>query len=148
MPEVSQKSPAQTIDASPAPKTPIEAPKAVETKPTPPCAQASPRSLDFGPEDEASEGGPHKKARVDEGNTSAIDGHAYLGTCLLLEPEPPVLGEEPSAGAIYKRIYRLMRPRADGSFVLPESIRNEWKDKTTRPNVDRIFERCGYNVGH
>ena len=57
---------------------------------------------------------------------------------------PPTL----SKGAIYKRLNRAMKPREDGSFILPESIRLDWADKEKRPEVFRLFERCAWEVSH
>ena len=62
------------------------------------------------------------------------------------EEAPPVA--PPSEGAIYKRLNRAMKPREDGSYIIPESIRLEWHDKSQRAGVFRLFERCAYDNGH
>ena len=59
-------------------------------------------------------------------------------------PEPPQEPEDLSEGAIYKRMWRMFRPRADGSYLVPEEIISEWKNKSTRDNVVREFEKCGW----
>ena len=60
--------------------------------------------------------------------------------------EPPVELPEISEGAICKRMWRMFRPRHDGSYLVPESVVREYTDINTRPNVARAFERCGYSV--
>ncbi|CAE7919615.1 unnamed protein product [Symbiodinium necroappetens] len=61
-------------------------------------------------------------------------------------PEPPKELPDISEGAIYKRMWRLFRPRADGSYLVPECVVHEYQNKETRPGVVRAFERCGYDV--
>ena len=61
-------------------------------------------------------------------------------------PEPPAEEQNITEGAIYKRMWRMFRPRADGSYLLPDSVLQEYQNKTTRPTVVRAFERCGYNA--
>ena len=56
-----------------------------------------------------------------------------------------MLPERISEGAIYKRLNRLMAPRADGSYLLPPEMVQEYQNKATRPNVLNAFERVGYN---
>ncbi|CAE7218345.1 osm1, partial [Symbiodinium necroappetens] len=63
------------------------------------------------------------------------------------EPQPPKLPDEPTEGAVYKRIYRVMKPRADGSFLIPESVRKDCVNKETRHNVVHLFEKCAWDVG-
>ncbi|CAE7244267.1 unnamed protein product, partial [Symbiodinium sp. CCMP2456] len=60
-------------------------------------------------------------------------------------PEPPIEEPDLTEGAIYKRMWRMFRPRADGSYLLPDSVVQEYQNKTTRPNIVRAFERCGYD---
>ncbi|CAE7946749.1 unnamed protein product [Symbiodinium sp. KB8] len=61
-------------------------------------------------------------------------------------PEPPKELPDISEGAVYKRMWRLFRPRADGSYLVPECVVHEYQNKETRPGVVRAFERCGYDV--
>ena len=61
-------------------------------------------------------------------------------------PPPPVLVAKPTEGAIFKRLWRVMRPREDGTFLVAESIRDDYKNLDTRANVVHIFEQCAYDV--
>eukprot|EP00439_Symbiodinium_sp_Y106_P029421 s208_g3.t1 len=108
-----------------------------------------------GPETSANQKEPETSASQKETETSASQGDAmpaaHPGPCLLLEvdgyepakiePQPPQLPEKPSEGAIFKRIYRVMQPRADGSYVIPESVRSDWHNLETRPSVVHLFEK-------
>ena len=58
---------------------------------------------------------------------------------------PPELVEL-SENAMYKRMYRVFKMREDGSYLVPEELVQEWKNKNTRPNVVKIFQRCGYSA--
>ena len=62
------------------------------------------------------------------------------------EPVPPPLPDQPSEGAVYKRLWRLTKAREDGSYLIPEAIRNDWNDKEKRPAVVNLFERCAWDV--
>ena len=68
-----------------------------------------------------------------------FDDGSYDG-CPQPPEELPVLSE----GAVYKRMWRVFRPREDGSYLVPQSVVAEYKSLTLRPNVVRAFERCGY----
>ncbi|CAE7486429.1 unnamed protein product [Symbiodinium sp. CCMP2592] len=59
-------------------------------------------------------------------------------------PEPPEELPVLSEGAVYKRMWRVFRPREDGSYLVPQSVVAEYKNLTSRPNVVRAFERCGF----
>ena len=59
-------------------------------------------------------------------------------------PEPPAEPADLSDGAIRKRVYRLVAPREDGSYRLPDSVIQEYKDPLTRHKVVREFEKCGW----
>ena len=59
-------------------------------------------------------------------------------------PPPPELPEV-SEKAIYKRMYRVFKMREDGSYLVPEELVADWKNKLTRPTVVRLFEKCGYS---
>ena len=61
-------------------------------------------------------------------------------------PEPPQELPVITEGAIFKRMWRMFRPRQDGSYLVPESMVKEYQNKLTRPTVVRAFERCGYHV--
>ncbi|CAE7315994.1 unnamed protein product, partial [Symbiodinium sp. CCMP2592] len=61
-------------------------------------------------------------------------------------PEPPQELPSITEGAISKRMWRMFRPRQDGSYLVPESMVKEYQNKVTRPTVVRAFERCGYHV--
>ena len=60
-------------------------------------------------------------------------------------PEPPAEPSDLSDGAIRKRIYRMVAPREDGSYLLPESVIREYKDPNTRHQIVREFEKCGWS---
>ncbi|CAE7681954.1 unnamed protein product [Symbiodinium microadriaticum] len=59
-------------------------------------------------------------------------------------PEPSAEPADLSDGAIRKRVYRLVAPREDGSYRLPDSVIQEYKDPLTRHKVVREFEKCGW----
>ncbi|CAE7789389.1 unnamed protein product [Symbiodinium sp. CCMP2592] len=61
-------------------------------------------------------------------------------------PEPPQELPRITEGAIFKRMWRMFRPRQDGSYLVPESMVKEYQNKVSRPTVVRAFERCGYHV--
>ena len=61
-------------------------------------------------------------------------------------PTPPQLPTDLSKGAIYKRMYRVFQPRADGTYLVPEEVVKEWKNLRTRPNVEKQFEKCGWSA--
>ena len=63
----------------------------------------------------------------------------------LVEPTPPDIPDQPTAAAIYKRLNRVMKPREDGSYLVPESVRNDYHNLDQRPTVVRLFERCGWD---
>ena len=58
---------------------------------------------------------------------------------------PPKEPDDLSAGAIDKRLRRLMARRADGSRLVPEELYEEWKNLETRDGVLRQFEMCGWS---
>ncbi|CAE7594831.1 osm1 [Symbiodinium sp. CCMP2456] len=64
---------------------------------------------------------------------------------VIQDPQPPPQLVEISENAIYKRMYRVFKMREDGSYLVPEDLVQEWKNKSTRANVVKIFEKCGYN---
>ena len=55
---------------------------------------------------------------------------------------PPV---ELSKSALDKRLRRVMKPRANGVCRVPEEIRSQWEDLTTRDMICSLFEKCGYD---
>lgn len=54
---------------------------------------------------------------------------------------PPM---ELSKSAIDKRMRRVMAPRADGSYLVPQEIRDQYRDPLERDSVRAMFEKCGY----
>lgn len=50
-----------------------------------------------------------------------------------------------SRAAVDKRLRRTMQPRADGTFLVPECVREKWKDLGTRSEVMSMFEKAGYD---
>ena len=61
-------------------------------------------------------------------------------TAVKASPAPP-----PSAGAIDRRIRRLLAPTTSGASRVSEDIRKQFEDKSTRPQVIKMFENCGYD---
>ena len=59
--------------------------------------------------------------------------------------EPPVPPPELSFSAVDKRLRRLMIPTARGEYKIPEEVRAQWEDKTTRESVMSLFEKCAYS---
>lgn len=57
------------------------------------------------------------------------------------ELPPP---EQLSYGAVDKRLRRIMTPRANGDFKVPQQVVEQWKNKNTRPKVMSLFEKSGY----
>ena len=60
-----------------------------------------------------------------------------------LPPPPPA----PSPKAIEARVRRLTKPRADGTFALPEMFMEQWKDlETGRTALLHLFEKCNFEI--
>ena len=49
-----------------------------------------------------------------------------------------------SKGAIQKRLYRIMQPRSDGSFKVPQELLDQYRDPEKRDGVINLFEKTGY----
>ena len=63
--------------------------------------------------------------------------------CEMFVPEqgpPPKL----SAGAIDKRLRRIMAPRTNGTHKVPDEVLRQWKDLDQRGQVRNAFEKVGY----
>ncbi|CAE7221952.1 unnamed protein product, partial [Symbiodinium sp. CCMP2456] len=89
--------------------------------------------------------GPTAPKANPNGGPAAPEQSAEL-ELYVAEPAPPPLPDQPTEGAIYKRLYRLAKAREDGSFLIPQAIRNDWLDKEKRPAVVHLFERCAWDV--
>ena len=59
------------------------------------------------------------------------------------EKQPPEKQLTPSA--VDKRLRRIMTPTVRGSYKVPESVIEQWKDLQTRCQVMSMFEKCGYS---
>lgn len=63
-------------------------------------------------------------------------------------PAPSQVFEDPpeqlSKSAVDKRLRRVMQPRADGSLLVPQELKAQWKDPLTRDTVLALFEKCAY----
>ena len=57
-----------------------------------------------------------------------------------LDQPPP---EKLTAHAINQRLRRVMQPRRDGTYLVPECVRKQWKDLETRAQVMALFEKSG-----
>ncbi|CAK9046571.1 unnamed protein product [Durusdinium trenchii] len=55
-------------------------------------------------------------------------------------PPPPKL----TRGAIKKRLWRLVQPKASGKFKVPKEVVDEYRDERTRGRVEALFEKSGY----
>lgn len=53
--------------------------------------------------------------------------------------------EELSKKAVENRLRRVMKPRADGSLLIPPEIVAQYKDLSSRDKVMALFEKCGYS---
>lgn len=67
---------------------------------------------------------------------NASPDDAVLPSCM-----PPA---KLSKGAIQKRLWRIVQPKANGSFKVPQDVIDEYKDERTRKNVESLFEKSGY----
>ena len=67
---------------------------------------------------------------------NASPDDAVLPSCM-----PPA---KLSKGAIQKRLWRIVQPKANGSFKVPQDVIDEYKDEHTRKNVESLFEKSGY----
>ena len=56
------------------------------------------------------------------------------------DPAPP-----PEPSAIWKRLDRIFKPRADGTYLVPQSLLEDWKDKSRRPGIVRLFEKVAWD---
>ena len=66
----------------------------------------------------------------------ATPDEAVLPSCM-----PP---EKLSKGAIQKRLWRIVQPKANGQLKVPQELVDEYKDESTRKNVMSLFEKSGY----
>lgn len=57
-------------------------------------------------------------------------------------PEPPV---QLSDGAIKMRMRRIMQPRADGSYLVPEGVIKDWVNEEGKVQLKALFEKAAYN---
>ena len=62
------------------------------------------------------------------------------------EPEEDQVQPPPqlSKGAADARLRRVMKPRADGSFIVPEVARDMYKDTSRRGSLMSLFEKCAF----
>lgn len=67
---------------------------------------------------------------------NASPDDAVLPSCL-----PPA---KLSKGAIQKRLWRIVQPKANGSLKVPQDVIDEYNDEHTRKNVMSLFEKSGY----
>ena len=89
-------------------------------------AASKPVATEAHDEDFASEKGAESESDYDE-----------------LPPPPPA----PSQKAIEARVRRLTKPRADGTFALPEMFMEQWKDlETGRTALLHLFEKCNFEI--
>lgn len=51
-----------------------------------------------------------------------------------------------TAGAIYKRLNRLTKPRANGTMKVPAEVADDYNDPARRSKVMLLFEKCGYET--
>ena len=57
------------------------------------------------------------------------------------KPPPPL-----SKDAVYHKMRRIMLPRADGTYLLSQDFRDQYKDRARgRPKLEAMFEKAGYN---
>ena len=82
--------------------------------------------------------------------TPAASGTGEVGGDAKEEvPEVPTPMEEPppkqNEKAMKKRLYRIMKPRANGTKKVPQGIIDEYNDSFSRWKVFQLFEKTGYN---
>ena len=75
-----------------------------------------------------------------EGEESEEEGEYVVLQEEMVEEPPPKL----TASAMRARLWRVMRPRASGALLVPQSVYQEYKDLRSRPRVEAIFEKCAY----
>ena len=46
--------------------------------------------------------------------------------------------------AVDRRLRRVMAPRSNGEYKVPEQAVKDWKNLETRPRLMAVFEKCGY----
>ena len=49
-----------------------------------------------------------------------------------------------SKAAIQKRLYRIMQPKSDGTFKVPQEVLDNYRDPEKRDDVINLFEKSGY----
>lgn len=62
-----------------------------------------------------------------------------------VDPTPPQPPAALSDGAINARLRRLMKPRGDGSYLVPEEVVRDWQNNETRDKIKALFERTAYD---
>ncbi|CAJ1457737.1 unnamed protein product [Effrenium voratum] len=120
--------------------------------------ETQPAALDAFPATQAEAGGTQVRQNladrlglaaedVEEGpplESGADQGEATEGEDLFQVPTenpPPQLSE----GAIKKRLYRLLTPKASGALKVPKELINDYNDPFTKDKVFLLFEKAGYD---
>ena len=109
-----------------------------------PTSHSNPASLDLPPGQKTPSFPSPAPSELSVASTpeksAALD--SYKPDNHVMPPEEPA---DLSPGAIYKRCWRMFKARADGSFLVPEEVVNEWRNLGTRANVEREFDKCGWD---
>ncbi|CAE7193615.1 unnamed protein product, partial [Symbiodinium sp. CCMP2456] len=89
------------------------------------------------PNHKKQEKGDSSQAGGNDGNESDDDADAVAP-----QKEPP---KQLTRGAVDKRLRRVMAPRVDGSYQVPEAVILQWKSKDTKKDVELLFEKAAYD---
>ncbi|CAJ1411279.1 unnamed protein product [Effrenium voratum] len=133
--------------------------KKLDPEIVPEIDETQPAALDAFPATQAEAGGTQVRQNladrlglaaedVEEGpplESGADQGEATEGEDLFQVPTenpPPQLSE----GAIKKRLYRLLTPKASGALKVPKELINDYNDPFTKDKVFLLFEKAGYEV--
>lgn len=138
LPSPVQEEPLPSPDTEPlpspaAPTFPEDSPSKPRGPPEPPSS-LEPTQVDV---PEAAE--PQGSHQLD--NRSDDDKEDEEQYAVASKPPPPL-----SKDAVYHKMRRIMQPRADGSYLLSQDFRDQYKDRVAgRPKLEAMFEKAGYN---
>ena len=71
-------------------------------------------------------------------------GYNKLGKGPSATGQPQGPPQRLTPAAVDRRLRRVMAPRTDGTFKVPENAVADWKDLEKRHKIKAIFEKCGY----
>ena len=100
-----------------------------------------PVSLEISDDDGSEEEGEENKPTIETQEEDSSEEEVGL----LEEEAVPSPPKKLSEAAIKAKLRRIFTPRANGSYLVPEDVLEQYKAPNTRPKVLSLFEKVGYN---